>query len=201
MIVPRLAVGVSLIYRSASLVLTIVFMKTLKKSRKAPLRGLILTAALALAALCTLLPFANASTAVDETLELPDGRRVRGRLDGSLESGFFFVPADGSAAPPIAAGSTIYCDSRVPQSPASPPLFRVLSGEALRLSGFLRAVTKTSVLLDVGWQKPQIALSRPGVQAVVQRPGLCEYSSTTSSLSSRRNGREVVAYLWSKSRT
>ncbi len=162
----------SLIYRSASLVLTIVFMKTLKKSRKAPLRGLILTAALALAATSAFVPFADASTAADETLELPDGRRVRGRLDGSLASGFSFVPADGSSALAIAAGSTITCDSRVSQSPGSPPLFRVLSGEALRLSGSLRALTKTNVLLDVGWQTPQIALSRPGVQAVVQRPGL-----------------------------
>ena len=55
---------------------------------------------------------------------------------------------------------------------AAAPLFRVLVGEVLRLSGSLRSISQTGVRLGVSWQGPEIVLPRPGVQVVLQRPGV-----------------------------
>jgi hypothetical protein len=89
-----------------------------------------------------------------------------------LASGFSFIPADGSAPVALLAGSIIHCDGPGPDAVTSPPLFRVLSGEALRLSGSLRSISPTAVRLGVSWQRLEISLSRPGVQVVLQRPGV-----------------------------
>ena len=51
-------------------------------------------------------------------------------------------------------------------------LFRVLVGDALRLSGSLRSISESAVRLGVSWQSPEIVLPRPGVQVVLQRPGM-----------------------------
>ena len=58
-----------------------------------------------------------------------------------------------------------------PTSLVSPPPFRVLIGESLRLSGSLRGITETGVRLGLSWQAPEVTMPRPGVQAVVQRHG------------------------------
>jgi hypothetical protein len=137
---------------------------------KNPLGGGVLLAALAAA--CAGVPRATAWEAAGELLERPDGRRLQGRIAGSSASGFSFIPTDGSSSVPLEAGSIIHCDGSEPDPLASPPLFRVLAGEALRLSGSLRSISSTTVLLGVRWQGAEISLSRPGVQVVLQRPGM-----------------------------
>ena len=44
-------------------------------------------------------------------------------------------------------------------------------GETARLSGMLRGVTDKAVTLSVPWQAAEVQIARPGVQAVIQRPG------------------------------
>ncbi len=126
----------------------------------------------ALLAACAALPRAVARQAPTEMLERPDGGRVKGWLSGTLTSGFSFIPVDGSRSLPLPVGSMIRCDGPGPDAIASAPLFRVLSGEALRLSGSLRSISPGTVRLGVTWQRPEISLSRPGAQVVLQRPGV-----------------------------
>ncbi len=114
---------------------------------------------------------ASAELPIDE-LERSDAPRLPGHLTGSLASGFSFVPSDGSPPPPLELGSIIHCNGPGPDAVTSPPLFRVVSGEALRISGSLRSITKAEVRLGVNWQGPDVSLSRPGAQAVLQRPGV-----------------------------
>ena len=82
------------------------------------------------------------------------------------------MPVDGSPPLALEAGSIVHFDGPGPDAVTSPPLFRVLSGEALRLSGSLRSISPTAVRLGVSWQRPEISASRPGVQVVLQRPGV-----------------------------
>ena len=58
-----------------------------------------------------------------------------------------------------------------PAATAIPPLFQVLVGENARLSGLLKSVSGSAVTLSVPWQSADVAVARPGVQAVFQRPG------------------------------
>ncbi len=107
-----------------------------------------------------------------EGLRRPGGKRVPGRLAGSLDSGFSFLPADGSSPLPLEPGSIVDCGATGADSMIGTPLFRVLAGEALRLSGTVRSISPTLVRLGVSWQGPEITLPRPGVQVVLQRPGV-----------------------------
>ena len=107
-----------------------------------------------------------------ESLQLASGSRVQGRIAGSTAAGFGFVPADGSARLPLPAGSVIHCTGPGPDSSAGESLFRVAVGEILRLSGSLRAINQTAVRITVGWQEPEVSVARPGVAAVLQRPGV-----------------------------
>ncbi len=84
------------------------------------------------------------------------------------------MPADGSARLPLDAGSIVHCNGPGPDSSAGEPLFRVLIGDILRLSGTLREISLTGVRVAVGWQAREVALPRPGVQAVLQRPGVAQ---------------------------
>ena len=68
-------------------------------------------------------------------------------------------------------GSVVHFNGSGPDSLANVPPFRVLVGEALRLSGSLRGISPTTVRLGVSWQAGEVTLPRPGVQAVVQRTG------------------------------
>jgi len=106
-----------------------------------------------------------------ETIERPGGQRVEGRLAGDARSGFGFVPANGSSTLPLEPGSVIHCDGSSPDFLASPAPFRVLAGEALRLSGMVKGISPTALRLGVSWQSREVTVARPGVQAVVQRPG------------------------------
>ena len=65
----------------------------------------------------------------------------------------------------------VYFDDQRPAATAIPPLFQVLVGENARISGLLKSVTGSAVMLSVPWQSADIRVARPGVQAVFQRPG------------------------------
>ncbi len=106
-----------------------------------------------------------------ETLERPGGARLTGRLAGDLASGFSFTPAQAVAPFQVEPGSIIELSGPGLNSLERPPAFRVLIGESLRLSGSLHSITPTAVRLGVRWQGAEITLPRPGVQAVIQRPG------------------------------
>ncbi len=106
-----------------------------------------------------------------ETIEGPGGQRVEGRLAGDARSGFGFVPTNGSSTLPLEPGSVIHFDGSSPDFLASPAPFRVLAGEALRLSGLVKEIGPAAIRLGVSWQSRDVNLARPGVQAVVQRPG------------------------------
>ena len=117
-------------------------------------------------------PDALAGDGPIESLEGPGGARVQGRLAGTLASGFSLIPADGSPPLALEVGSIVHGNGASRDSVAGPPLFRILSGPALWLSGTLRSISPTAVRLGVSWQGPEISLPRPGVQVVLQRPGV-----------------------------
>jgi hypothetical protein len=106
-----------------------------------------------------------------ETIERPGGQRVQGRLVGDARGGFSFIPASGSAPLLLEPGSVIHFDGTSPDVLASPAPIRVLAGEALRLSGAVKGISPSSLRLGVSWQSQEVTLTRPGVQAVIQRPG------------------------------
>jgi hypothetical protein len=106
-----------------------------------------------------------------ESLERPGGQRVEGKLVGDARSGFAFVSKSGAAKLALEPGSVIHFDGSSPDVLATPAPFRVLAGEALRLSGAVKGISPTAVRLAVSWQPHEVILARPGVQAVVQRPG------------------------------
>ncbi len=106
-----------------------------------------------------------------ETLETPAGQRVAGRLVGDPGGGCVFQPADANAAVRLEPGTVVYFSDAGPNPLASPPPFRVLVGEVMRLSGMVRGVTANSVQLAAGWQSGEVTIARPGVQAIVQRAG------------------------------
>ena len=54
-----------------------------------------------------------------------------------------FTPSDAAATLVLEPGSVVHFQGLVPDSLASPPPFRVLVGEALRLSGTLQSVSPT----------------------------------------------------------
>jgi hypothetical protein len=106
-----------------------------------------------------------------DLLELPDGQRVTGHLAGDSRTGIGFTAAQASAPVPLESGSVVQFNGSGPTSLASTPPFRVLIGETLRLSGTLRGISQRGVRLGLSWDAPDVALPRPGVEAVVQRPG------------------------------
>ncbi len=108
-----------------------------------------------------------------DSLELPNGTRVEGRIEGDAASGFRLVPAGEGSAAAIALepGAIIHHDGAAANTLASLSPFHVLLGEAARLSGTLRDLTKDSVRIGVGWQPAEITMPRAAVQAIVQRPG------------------------------
>jgi hypothetical protein len=147
-------------------------MKSTPNAKRALSTRVIVAAIALLAAVLIGLPPYAAGQAPVESLERPGGERVPGKLSGSAAAGFSFIPADGSAPLSVAPDSVVHFDGHSLDSRAAPPLFRVLVGEALRLSGSVRSISQSAVRLGVNWQGPEIVLARPGVQAVLQRPGV-----------------------------
>jgi hypothetical protein len=116
--------------------------------------------------------YAQAGT---ESLERPDGPRVEGRIEGDATAGFRFIPRGAGSGPGAAIvlepGSIISHEGSAADALSSAPPFHVLVGEAARLSGTLRELTRDSVRLGVGWRSGEVTLPRACVQAIVQRPG------------------------------
>ena len=134
-------------------------------------RGILAVAAPLAGMLAVAVPGVRGQTS-GESLERPAGPRVVGRIQGDARTGFRFITAsDAAATLVLEPGSVVHFPGLVPDSLASPPPFRVLVGEALRLSGTLQSVSPTSVRVGVSWQSGAVTLPRPGVQAVVQRTG------------------------------
>lgn len=106
-----------------------------------------------------------------ESLERPGGQRVAGRLAGDSKTGFAFIPVDSSVPLVLEAGAIVHFDGSGPTPLISTPPFRVLIGDSLRLTGYLRSITESSVRLGLGWQARELTMPRPGVQAIVQRRG------------------------------
>jgi hypothetical protein len=106
-----------------------------------------------------------------EFLERPGGERISGRLAGDAQGGFEFVPTQPGVPLRLETGAVIVCNGTGGDSLARPAPFRVLAGEAARLSGSLRVISETEVGLRVSWQAQPVTVRRPGVQAVTQRPG------------------------------
>lgn len=111
------------------------------------------------------------AAAPSETLETPEGGRTQGRLEGDSGAGFRFAPAGQGAVIPLTPGVVIRFPGLGPAPASGLPPFRLDLGLGQRLSGRLVEVNGRDVrLTDVGGEG-QWAVSRAGVDAVVQRPG------------------------------
>ena len=104
-------------------------------------------------------------------------RESRPKLEGDLltdpTGGLKFLPLGGDQKQPLilGSGSTLSFQGTQPQAVSIPPLFRVQIGETARISGMLRSVGDKAVSLSVPWQSAEVVVARPGIQAVLQRPG------------------------------
>jgi hypothetical protein len=106
-----------------------------------------------------------------ETIELPDGRRLAGKVIGDAAAGLRFAPEGATETMRLEAGAVVVFDGAAPDPAAGFPPFRVELGLAQRLSGRLGVVDSATVrLLDVAGGQA-IAVARSGAQALVQRPG------------------------------
>jgi hypothetical protein len=109
--------------------------------------------------------------AAGETLVRPDGRRVAGKLRGDAANGFVFVP-DGSREPlALEPGSVLVFEGPGPDPRAGFFPFRVELGLGQRLSGRLGTVDSREVGLADSSVGGPLRIARPGVSAVIQRPG------------------------------
>ncbi len=99
--------------------------------------------------------------------------RLEGSLLPDLGAGLKFLPRAGEPQRPLAleVGAILSFQGTEPPAVSIPPLYRVQVGESARLSGMLHAVSDKAVTLSVPWQAAEIVVMRPGVQAVLQRPG------------------------------
>jgi hypothetical protein len=106
-----------------------------------------------------------------DSLARPEGQALAGKLVGDARSGAVFQPQGSGQAIPLEAGAVVSFDGSGPGPSAAVPPFRLDLGLGQRLSGRLGAVGDATVRLDDGPGGPSVTLARPGVLAVVQRPG------------------------------
>src|SRR5262249_49227452 len=108
-----------------------------------------------------------------DSLERPGVSRVEGRLAHQVGSGLLFLPsaAGGSSPVVLEPGSVVTFHGPKPGPSLIPPLFQISVGRCARISGMLRGISEHAVRLTVPWQAAEIEVARPGVQAVIQRPG------------------------------
>jgi hypothetical protein len=107
-----------------------------------------------------------------ESLDRPGNPRLEGRLVRDLSSGLSFLPrGESSRAVALPPGSVVEFRGPGPSASAIPPLFQMRVGETARISGTLRAVGGKALVLGVPWQGGEVTIARPGVQALLQRPG------------------------------
>jgi hypothetical protein len=114
---------------------------------------------------------APAAGAGAETLVRAGGQRIAGKLRGDAARGFTFESA--VQAPPLALepGSVILFEGPEPDPTAGFASFRVELGLAQRISGRLGAVDARTVRLADSSTGGPVTVARPGVLAVIQRPG------------------------------
>jgi hypothetical protein len=129
--------------------------------------------------LLLLLAAATAASALAQAQTIPgpctlvrsDGQRLVGNLRSDAPRGFLFVPL--GAAQPLAleTGAVVVFEGPEPDPTTGFPPFRVELGLGQRISGRLGAVEETSVRLTESSAGGPVAVARPGVSAVIQRPG------------------------------
>jgi hypothetical protein len=145
--------------------------RTQHSKRAQSIQLIVATAALFAVALTSFPPPAAGQAAV-QSLERPGGERIQGKLTGNVVQGFSFVPADGAAPLALDGESVVHFDGHGLDSRVAAPLFRVLVGETLRLSGSLRSINRADVHLGVSWQGGEVLIPRPAVQVILQRAGV-----------------------------
>jgi hypothetical protein len=106
-----------------------------------------------------------------ETLERPDGQRLTGKLTGDAATGFRFARLGSAPAIRLEPGSVVTFDGPGPDPSSGYPPFRIELGLDHRISGRLGSVNEARVQLTDSSAGGPVALTRAGVQAVVQRPG------------------------------
>ncbi|MGC8638808.1 MAG: hypothetical protein ACP5XB_02885 [Isosphaeraceae bacterium] len=109
-----------------------------------------------------------------EFLERPGQPRLQGRLALQAGAGLTFIPGGDvqTGQPLVLQPGAVVSFQRPPLPPATiPPLFHVSVGLCARISGLLREVTDKGVILSAPWRAEPIRVARPGVQAILQRPG------------------------------
>src|SRR5262249_29978360 len=125
--------------------------QTMSRDAKARWKGApsftVLTAALAVA-LGPCQPDARGQARF-ETLSRVGGQHVDGGLAANAEAGLEFIPRDTAKPLFLDPGSVVEFNGAGPDSLTTPPPFRVLIGQSLRLSGVLREITPSSVSMGV----------------------------------------------------
>jgi hypothetical protein len=128
----------------------------------------------------SIVPAASAAAAPEsrsEVLKRPSGEHVSGRLVGTAASGFAFersAAVQGAARIPLETGAVVEFAGTGPEASLGFPPFRLELGLGQRVSGRLAAIDAHTVRLDDGPGGRTIEVARPGVMAVVQRPGEAE---------------------------
>ncbi|HLH27982.1 MAG TPA: hypothetical protein VKW77_03650, partial [Acidimicrobiales bacterium] len=119
--------------------------------------------AAALAA-CVLLSTCARGQGGGEVLDRPEGRRLPGRIEGDARSGFRFALRDGGAPIALEPGAIIRREGSASgaggRSSGGPPPFHLLAGEAARLSGRIRALSKDEVRWAPAWEAGEVTLPR-----------------------------------------
>ena len=156
-------------------------METNAGNRRGVIAALILTAAASAAGRAAAQPPGVGRMAAQKPGESSAGavflvRQGKPRLEGSLvlneNTGLRFQPGgDAKQELLVEPDSVVEFAGAAPGPDAIPPLFQVQLGETARISGTLRSVSEKAIELGVSWQSGDVRLARPGVQAVLQRPG------------------------------
>ncbi|MDB5353338.1 MAG: hypothetical protein JWN86_4585 [Planctomycetota bacterium] len=105
-----------------------------------------------------------------ETAELPDGRRIAGRIVEATAGSFRFQTDQGEAIPLDKIGE-ITVDGPGPEPSTGPPPFQIQLGSWSRLSGRLLSIDGSTIRVDPGSDHPPLQVDRHGVTSVIQRPG------------------------------
>jgi len=115
----------------------------------------------------------SASGSVRELLERGGGKRVEGRLAAGPGQTLRFLPIQEpmEEGGDLAPGATVLVQGDPAEAMSVSPAFQFLVGRTARISGMLRSIDHAAAILEVPWQELEVRISRPGIQAVVQRPG------------------------------
>jgi hypothetical protein len=106
-----------------------------------------------------------------ETLVRAAGQRIAGKLRGDAARGFTFESAAQAQSLALEPGSMLIFDGPEPDPTAGFASFRVELGLDQRISGRLSTVDARTVRLVDSSTGGPVTVARPGVLAVIQRPG------------------------------